>query len=79
MKKLIEDPESFYTPKKRPSGHDISAGFGKDKSLHTNPGTTPTRCRAYHSMLKFFLNAFNFNRLEFNKKSYFLGFKKLTY
>jgi len=28
MKKLIEDPESFYKPKKRPSGHDISKGFG---------------------------------------------------
>lgn len=30
MKKLIQDPDSFYKPKKRPSGHDISAGFGKD-------------------------------------------------
>jgi site-specific DNA-methyltransferase (cytosine-N4-specific) len=30
MKKLIEDPDKFYTPKARPSGHDISAGFGKD-------------------------------------------------
>jgi site-specific DNA-methyltransferase (cytosine-N4-specific) len=30
MKKLIEDPDSFYKPKKRPSGHDISAGFGKN-------------------------------------------------
>ena len=30
MKKLIEDPEKFYTPKVRPSGHDISASFGKD-------------------------------------------------
>ena len=28
MKKLLEDPESFYKPKKRPSGHDISKGFG---------------------------------------------------
>ena len=37
MKKLIEDPESFYTPKKRPSGHDISAGFGKD-----NGGSIPS-------------------------------------
>lgn len=37
MKKLIEDPESFYTPKKRPSGHDISAGFGKD-----NGGAIPS-------------------------------------
>jgi DNA modification methylase len=37
MKKLIEDPESFYTPKKRPSGHDISAEFGKD-----NGGAIPS-------------------------------------
>ncbi|MEW6088571.1 MAG: site-specific DNA-methyltransferase [bacterium] len=28
MKKLLEDPETFYKPKKRPSGHDISKGFG---------------------------------------------------
>ena len=37
MKKLIEDPESFYKPKKRPSGHDISGGFGKD-----NGGAIPS-------------------------------------
>jgi len=37
MKKLIEDPENFYKPKKRPSGHDISAGFGKD-----NGGAIPS-------------------------------------
>jgi DNA modification methylase len=30
MKKLIEDPDKFYTPKSRPSGHEISKGFGKD-------------------------------------------------
>ncbi len=30
MKKLIEDPEKFYKPKVRPSGHDISKGFGRD-------------------------------------------------
>lgn len=30
MKKLIADPESFYRPKDRPSGHDISKGFGTD-------------------------------------------------
>lgn len=30
MRKLIEDPDGFYTPKKRPSGHDISRGFAKD-------------------------------------------------
>jgi len=27
MKKLLEDPERFYTAKKRPSGHDISWRF----------------------------------------------------
>lgn len=37
MKKLIEDPTNFYTPKKRPSGHDISARFGKD-----NGGAIPS-------------------------------------
>lgn len=37
MKKLIENPESFYKPKKRPSGHDISASFGKD-----NGGAIPS-------------------------------------
>jgi site-specific DNA-methyltransferase (cytosine-N4-specific) len=30
MKKLLKDPAGFYTPKKRPSGHDISDSFGKD-------------------------------------------------
>jgi DNA modification methylase len=30
MKKLLEDPAAFYTPKVRPSGHDIGRGFGKD-------------------------------------------------
>ena len=29
MKKLLEDPDAFYSPAKRPSGHDISMGFGK--------------------------------------------------
>lgn len=37
MKKLIENPENFYTPKKRPSGHDISSSFGKD-----NGGAIPS-------------------------------------
>ena len=37
MKKLIQNPESFYRPKKRPSGHDISASFGKD-----NGGAIPS-------------------------------------
>jgi len=30
MKKLMEDPDKFYTPKLRPSGHDIGRGFAKD-------------------------------------------------
>ena len=30
MKKLLEDPDSFYQPNKRPSGHDISRGFDVD-------------------------------------------------
>lgn len=29
MKKLLEDPERFYGPRKRPSGHDVGKGFGK--------------------------------------------------
>lgn len=37
MSKLIEDPAKFYTPKQRPSGHDIGAGFGKD-----NGGAIPS-------------------------------------
>jgi site-specific DNA-methyltransferase (cytosine-N4-specific) len=28
MKALLRDPERFYAPKERPSGHDISMGFG---------------------------------------------------
>lgn len=30
MKKLIEDPDKFYRPMVRPSGHDIGRGFAKD-------------------------------------------------
>ncbi len=30
MKKLLENPGKYYQPKKRPSGHDIAASFGKD-------------------------------------------------
>jgi site-specific DNA-methyltransferase (cytosine-N4-specific) len=37
MKKLIADPEKFYTPAKRPSGHDISNGFAKN-----NGGAIPS-------------------------------------
>ncbi|MDD2725239.1 MAG: site-specific DNA-methyltransferase [Methylovulum sp.] len=37
MKKLLEDPDKFYDPKKRPSGHDIGKGFGKN-----NQGAIPS-------------------------------------
>jgi DNA modification methylase len=37
MRKLMEDPASFYKPKRRPSGHDISSAFGKD-----NGGAIPS-------------------------------------
>jgi site-specific DNA-methyltransferase (cytosine-N4-specific) len=37
MKKLISDPDKYYTPKKRPSGHDIGTGFRKD-----NGGAIPS-------------------------------------
>lgn len=37
MKKLIADPESFYQPNKRPSGHDIGRGFAK-----ANGGALPS-------------------------------------
>lgn len=37
MKKLMKDPAAYYTPAKRPSGHDISASFGKD-----NGGAIPS-------------------------------------
>lgn len=37
MKKLLEAPDAFYTPKKRPSGHDIGKAFGKD-----NGGAIPS-------------------------------------
>ncbi len=30
MRKLLEDPDGFYKPKKRPSGHDIGRAFGKN-------------------------------------------------
>lgn len=30
MKKLLDDPDKFYTPKKRPSGHNIGSSFGKN-------------------------------------------------
>lgn len=37
MKKLLQDPEVFYTPKVRPSGHDIGSSFAKD-----NGGAIPS-------------------------------------
>jgi len=37
MKKLLKDPDAFYKPKVRPSGHDIGKGFGKD-----NGGAIPS-------------------------------------
>lgn len=37
MKKLLKDPEGFYEPKKRPSGHDIGKAFSKD-----NGGAIPS-------------------------------------
>jgi DNA modification methylase len=37
MKKLLEAPEAFYTPAKRPSGHDIGKSFGTD-----NGGSIPS-------------------------------------
>jgi len=37
MKKLLKDPDAFYTPKMRPSGHDISREFAKD-----NGGAIPS-------------------------------------
>ena len=42
MKKLIEDPEKFYRPKDRPSGHDIGSTFGKD-----NGGAIPSNLLQY--------------------------------
>jgi site-specific DNA-methyltransferase (cytosine-N4-specific) len=42
MKKLLEAPERFYTPKDRPSGHDISAAFGRD-----NGGAIPSNLLQY--------------------------------
>jgi site-specific DNA-methyltransferase (cytosine-N4-specific) len=37
MKKLLEDPGKYYTPKVRPSGHDIGSAFAKD-----NGGSIPS-------------------------------------
>lgn len=37
MKALLRDPEKFYRPKERPSGHDIAKAFAKD-----NGGAIPS-------------------------------------
>lgn len=37
MKTLLKDPEAFYTPKDRPSGHEIGKGFATD-----NGGAIPS-------------------------------------
>lgn len=37
MKKLLRDPEKYYQPKVRPSGHDIGKGFAKN-----NGGSIPS-------------------------------------
>jgi DNA modification methylase len=37
MKTLLRNPDAFYKPKDRPSGHDISKGFGSD-----NGGAIPS-------------------------------------
>ncbi|MFZ1963543.1 MAG: site-specific DNA-methyltransferase [Roseiarcus sp.] len=42
MKKLLKDPDSFYSPKLRPSGHDIGKGFGTD-----NGGALPSNLLQY--------------------------------
>lgn len=42
MKKLIENPEKFYTPKKRPSGHNIGLSFGID-----NGGSIPSNLLSF--------------------------------
>lgn len=42
MKKLIENPDKFYKPKVRPSGHDIGKGFAKD-----NGGAIPANLLSF--------------------------------
>jgi DNA modification methylase len=42
MKKLIQDPDGFYQPKERPSGHDIGRAFAKD-----NGGALPSNLLQY--------------------------------
>jgi len=42
MKKLLKDPDSFYSPKLRPSGHDIGKSFATD-----NGGAIPSNLLQY--------------------------------
>ncbi len=42
MKQLMKDPETFYRPKDRPSGHNISGKFGKN-----NGGAIPSNLLSY--------------------------------
>lgn len=42
MKKLLSNPEAFYTPKKRPSGHDIGTSFATD-----NGGSLPSNLLSF--------------------------------
>lgn len=42
MEQLIKDPDGFYMPKERPSGHDISRGFRKN-----NGGSIPSNLLQY--------------------------------
>ena len=37
MKKLLSNPDAYYTPKERPSGHDIGSAFARD-----NGGSIPS-------------------------------------
>ena len=46
MRKLLEDPEGFYSAKKRPSGHDISMAFGTD-----NGGAIPSNVLTFSNTL----------------------------
>jgi DNA modification methylase len=59
MKKLISNPEGFYKPNKRPSGHEIGKNFGKDNgggippNLLTIPNTDSNSfylrmCKLFH-------------------------------
>ncbi|MEX0714715.1 MAG: site-specific DNA-methyltransferase [Pirellulales bacterium] len=42
MKQLLKDPDVFYRPKDRPSGHDVSRAFGTD-----NGGAIPSNLLQY--------------------------------